>query len=51
MDCEEILLKLRNDEVVVFSSAQENNLLLEYMLDHDIDPDDFRRSGLAIWMA
>jgi hypothetical protein len=43
--------RLNNDEVVTLESAKENNELLEFMLENDIDPDDFRTNGKAIWLA
>jgi len=51
MPWEKVIERLSDDEVVTLSSANDSNELLEFMMDNDIDPDDYRTDGKAIWLA
>lgn len=47
----DIIERLNHDEVVDIDSAEEMNKLYDYMVDNDIDPNNYRRSGKSIWLA
>ena len=46
-----VLEALADSVVITLASGRIANALLDYMMDCDIDPDDYRRSGLAVWLA
>jgi len=48
---EDIIKRLKNDEVVDIETPEERNQLLDYMIDNDIDPNDYRSEGKSIWLA
>lgn len=48
---EEIIKRLKNDEVVDVETKKEMNQLLDYMIDNDIDPNDYRSYKKSIWLA
>lgn len=48
---EEIIKRLKNDEVVDFETPKEKNQLLDYMIDNNIDPNDYRSDKKSIWLA
>ena len=51
MSCKEIIERLHDDEVVEITSMNERNELFDYMIENDIDPNDYRTVGKAIWLA
>jgi len=48
---EDIVNRLKYDEVVDVETSKERNQLFDYMIEHDIDPSDYRSSGKSIWLA
>jgi hypothetical protein len=48
---EDIIKKLKCDEIIDIETAEERNKLLDYMIINDIDPNDYRSSGKSIWLA
>jgi hypothetical protein len=48
---EDIIKRLKHDEVVDIETAEEKNQLLDYMITNGIDPNDYRSSGKSIWLA
>lgn len=51
MNYKDIMSRLFQDEVITLESKAQVNALYEYMIDHNIDPDRFRRGGLDVWIG
>lgn len=47
----DIIIRLLQDEVITLESTKQANELYDYMVEHDIDPERFRREGLEIWIG
>lgn len=51
MPNKEIIDRLHNDEVIELETAKNKNDLFNYMIDNNIDPDDYRTNGKLVWLA